>query len=182
MGLGLVLDSLGVVREEAEAIAVAVALDRVGATPFERAAGSAVHKIVAAMPARDVAAARDLAGRVQLLDRPGEVVSRAVPLVVQDAVVDGRVLRLAYLDRAGGRSEREVEPVRFAAVRGRYWYLLGWCRLRSAARAFRVDRIVSVEATGERFPARPLEGFVLRTCDLVDHSPRLAGVLGGVSR
>lgn len=106
-----------------------MALDQADATPFARAAHSAVHKIVTAMPARDAAAARDLADRVQLLDRPQEV-PRSVPSVIQDAIVDRRVLRLTYLDREGAPTEREVEPVRFA-----YWYLLGWCRMRLAARA-----------------------------------------------
>ena len=155
-----------------EAIAVAVALDQSDATPFARAAHSAVHKIVTAMPARDAAAARDLADRVQLLDRPQEV-PQSVPSVIQDAIVDRRVLRLTYLDREGTPSEREVEPVRFATVRGRYWYILGWCRMRLAPRAFRIDRILSAHATGEPAPPHPYEDFTLRTCDLIDRAPVL---------
>ena len=156
----------------AEAIAVAVALDRADGTPFAHAARSAIGKIVAAMSARDATAARALADRVQLLDRPADE-PRPVPLVIQDAVVDRRVLRLTYLDRDGARTEREVEPVRFASVRGRHWYLVGWCRLRRAERAFRVDRIVHARATGEPSPAHRHEDFALRTCDLADRSPAL---------
>ncbi|MCG8478464.1 MAG: WYL domain-containing protein, partial [Spirochaetales bacterium] len=36
----------------------------------------------------------------------------------------------------------------------RRWYLLAWCRLRSAGRWFRLDRINRVVATGEVFPLR----------------------------
>ncbi|KOX18812.1 hypothetical protein ADK67_35330 [Saccharothrix sp. NRRL B-16348] len=156
----------------AEATAVAVALDRAEGTPFAHAARSAIHKIVTAMSSRDAAGARALADRVQLLDRPAAEPS-SVPSVIQDAVVDRRVLRLTYLDRDGGRTEREVEPVRFATVRGRYWYLVGWCRLRQAERAFRVDRIVNAGTTGEPSPAHRHEDFALRTCDLVDRTPAL---------
>ncbi|HJP74933.1 MAG TPA: YafY family protein [Pseudonocardiaceae bacterium] len=154
----------------AEATAVAVALDQADATPFARAARSAIHKIVTAMSARDAAAARDLANRVQLLDRPQEV-RQSVPSVIQDAIVDRSVLRLTYLDRDGTHTEREVEPVSFTTVRGRYWYLLGWCRLRLAARAFRIDRILAAQATGEPTPPHRYEDFTLRTCDLIDHAP-----------
>ncbi|MEV5575330.1 HTH domain-containing protein [Spirillospora sp. NPDC052269] len=124
----------------AEAIAVAVALDQVGATPFAGAARSAAHKIVAAMPARHAEAARRLTDRVQLLKRPEDVPS-LVPLVIQDAVAGRQVLRLTYPDKEGGRTEHEVEPVLFATVRGRYWYLLGWCRLRRASLPHRQDHL-----------------------------------------
>jgi predicted DNA-binding transcriptional regulator YafY len=58
-----------------EATAIAVALSREGATPFPHAARGALLKVLAAMPARDLAAAAELVGRVRLLqrqDRPGE--------------------------------------------------------------------------------------------------------------
>jgi predicted DNA-binding transcriptional regulator YafY len=156
----------------AEATAVAVVLDRADGTPFAQAARSAIQKIVTAMSARDAMAARDLANRVQLLDRP-EDEPQSVPSVIQDAIVDRRVLRLTYLDRDGAHTEREVEPVLFATVRGRYWYLVGWCRMRLAARAFRIDRIVRAQATGEPAPTHPYENFTLRTCDLIDRAPVL---------
>jgi predicted DNA-binding transcriptional regulator YafY len=39
--------------------------------------------------------------------------------VIQDAIVGRRVVRLTYVDREGALTEREVEPVLFATVRGR---------------------------------------------------------------
>jgi predicted DNA-binding transcriptional regulator YafY len=33
--------------------------------------------------------------------------------------------------------------------------LVGWCRLRDGVRVFRLDRIITVEMTGERSPERP---------------------------
>jgi predicted DNA-binding transcriptional regulator YafY len=58
-----------------EATAITVALSREGATPFPHAARGALLKVLAAMPARDLAAAAELVGRVRLLqrqDRPGD--------------------------------------------------------------------------------------------------------------
>lgn len=110
------------------------------------------------MPLRDAAAARGVLDRVQLLHRPDDHPG-SVPAVIQDALIGRRVQRLTYLNREGTRTHREVEPVRFATVRGRYWYLLGRCRLRLAARAFRIDRIVHAETTGEPAPAHPYEDF-----------------------
>ena len=58
-------------------------------------------------------------------------------------------------ERAGAETVREVEPLGYVG-KGRDWYLIGWCRLRDGVRAFRGDRIATVEATAERPPRRPL--------------------------
>jgi predicted DNA-binding transcriptional regulator YafY len=84
------------------------------------------------------------------------------------------VLRLTYLDRDGARTERVVEPVVLAAVRGRQWYLVAHCRLRRGPRAFRIDRVVHAAPTGERAPAHSHEAYTLKTCDLGDRAPDLA--------
>jgi predicted DNA-binding transcriptional regulator YafY len=156
----------------AEAVAVAVALSRADSTPFAAAARGAVHKIVTAMSAHDAAAARELANRVRVFERPGEE-PRTVPAVIQDAIVDRQVLRLIYVDRAGAHTQREVEPVMFMTAAGRHWYLIAWCRLRRDARAFRIDRIVQAEATGEPAPEHSYEDFAPCLPDLVSRAPAL---------
>jgi predicted DNA-binding transcriptional regulator YafY len=156
----------------AEAVAVAVALSRADSTPFAAAARGAVHKIVTAMSARDAAAARELANRVRVFERPDDE-PRSVPTVIQDAIVGRQVLRLTYVDREGVCTEREVEPVLFMTGVGRQWYLIAWCRLRQAARAFRVDRIMHAEATGEPAPEHSYEDFAPCIPDLVARAPAL---------
>jgi predicted DNA-binding transcriptional regulator YafY len=131
----------------AEAVAIAVALERLGGTPFEELARSALHKVVAVMPAVDASRAAELAGRVHLVTAPGAA-PRPVPRVIADAVATRRVLRIEYCDRTAQPSCRVVEPVGYVGAR-EHWYLLAWCRLRDGLRAFRVDRIGSVEPTGE---------------------------------
>ena len=87
---------------------MAVALHRLGGSPFAPAAGAALRKLVAVMPPAAVAEAHRLAGRVHLVgDGPGT----PVPAAVADAVAAGRVLRLRYADRGGTDSLRDVEPL-----------------------------------------------------------------------
>jgi predicted DNA-binding transcriptional regulator YafY len=136
-----------------EAVAVAVALEALRGTPFHDAARSALAKVLAVMPERDTAVARELAGRVRLL-RPAA--AGPVPGVVGEALSARQVLRFGYRDRAGQVTCREVEPIAYIGGTT-HWYLMAWCRLRGAARAFRCDRIVDPVATGEAAPSHPID-------------------------
>lgn len=139
----------------AEAVAVAVALGRFGDAPFAEASRSALAKIVGAMPERDAAAARELAGRVRLVRRADAEPVRVLPPVEQ-AILARRVLRIWYEDRDGVTTEREVEPI--VAMAGPYgWYLIAWCRLRRDTRVFRLDRIRKAVLTGLPAPPRRYE-------------------------
>lgn len=129
-----------------EAVAMAVALRRMEGTPFRATAGSALRKLVAAMQVDDAAAARDLAGRIHLLGDAGTTPS--VPRMVADALSTRRVLRIGYGDREGAATMREIEPLGYVGT-ATHWYLVAWCRLRDALRAFRTDRITSVSVTAE---------------------------------
>lgn len=129
-----------------EAVAMAVALEGMAGTPFQQAAHTALRKLVAAMQSTDAAAARDLAARVHLLGSRADL--PPVPSVIADALSAGRVLRVSYQDRDGVTSSRDVEPLGYV-VKSTNWYLVGWCRLRGAVRAFRTDRITSSVVTAE---------------------------------
>jgi predicted DNA-binding transcriptional regulator YafY len=107
-------------------------------------------------PARE-RAARELPGRKgpareRAAQRWGAPPPSTVPLAIQEAITARHVLRITYRDRHDRETAREVEPVAFAATRTQ-WYLMAWCRLRDGARAFRVDRILAADDTGE--PASP---------------------------
>ena len=155
-----------------EAVALAVALAQVNVGPFEDAARSAVQKIVAAMSEQNVIAARDLAGRVRLLESVVASETVPVPSVIEQAIVARRVLWICYLDRDAHRTEREVEPLVFMAGPSG-WYLVGWCRVRDAARCFRVDRIQHAEVTGLTAPPRVFEEIAPCIPDLLAHTPVL---------
>jgi predicted DNA-binding transcriptional regulator YafY len=40
------------------------------------------------------------------------------------------------------------------------WYLAAWCRLRDAARVFRLDRILDASLTSEVVPPRSLDAML----------------------
>jgi len=129
-----------------EAMAMAVALQSMGAAPFRSAAETAMRKLVFAMGGDDAQAARDLAARVHFLrDEP---VPERVPRLIADALAQPRVLRIAYGDRAGTRTTREIEPLGYVESSA-VWYLIAWCRMRDGIRAFRIDRILDVTVTAE---------------------------------
>jgi predicted DNA-binding transcriptional regulator YafY len=168
----------------AELVAMAVSLAGAEGTPFAFAARSALRKAVAVAPAGQLALAARLMDRIRLIgtDRPaspgpppgaawpgapGDVPAPVgaaakpasgqpttlVPLAIQEAITACHVLLLDYRDRHDVVTVREVEPVAFAGTRA-HWYLMAWCRLREAARAFRVDRILAAVDTGEPAPHR----------------------------
>jgi predicted DNA-binding transcriptional regulator YafY len=137
----------------AEAVAMAVALRGLAGTPFHSAARSALCKLLAVMPERDAAAARELAGRVHLV---GGGPAAPVPPIIADALSARRVLIMEYADKAGAATMRRVEPLGYVG-NAQHWYLVAWCRLRHAIRAFRTDRIARVSATAEPVTDRPIE-------------------------
>ena len=129
-----------------EAVALSIGLRMLETTPFRAAARSASRKLVAAMHSDDAASARDIAGRIHLLTE--DVPLPAIPANIASALSTGRVLRMTYADKAGALSHRDVEPLGYVGS-ATGWYLIGWCRLRDAIRAFRVDRIATVSVTVE---------------------------------
>ena len=81
---------------------------------------------------------------------------RAAPFakVVRSAIRECRVVRLRYGDRDGEQSERRVRPLAIWAFTDG-WLFAGWCELRGDFRAFRLDRIMALEDTGEIFTSEP---------------------------
>jgi predicted DNA-binding transcriptional regulator YafY len=137
-----------------EATALAIALARPAATPFADALASALRKVVSAMAPAQVEAAQRLAGRVSLIPHPDDD-RPAAAATIEEAVLRSWVVEIAYHDRQGALTHREVEPVALAGS-GEAWYLVGHCRLRDDTRSFRLDRIAAARLTGERAPERPL--------------------------
>jgi len=97
-------------------------------------------------------AERELPARERAARRWAPPPAATVPLAIQEAITARHVLRITYRDRHDRETSRDIEPVAFAATRTE-WYLMAWCRLRGGARAFRVDRILAADDTGE--PASP---------------------------
>ncbi len=133
-----------------EALAVLIGLGTLGRSPFRQSARTAARKMLAVMPEGEAARARALASRVHVLESEDEAV---VPAEFAAALRADRVVRIRYQDAEGAESSRDVEPLGSIGKDGQ-WYLLAWCRLRDGVRAFRGDRMLSIEVTEERPPQR----------------------------
>jgi predicted DNA-binding transcriptional regulator YafY len=73
---------------------------------------------------------------------------------VRRAIRETEILQLQYDDAEGLQSDRRVRPLAiWAFTEG--WLFVGWCELRKDFRAFRLDRISSMEETGESFTNEP---------------------------
>ncbi|HEX6469665.1 MAG TPA: WYL domain-containing protein [Streptosporangiaceae bacterium] len=126
-----------------------------------------VQRDIAALARSGLPVRRDDSGgyAVRPAGRPGGDVAHVavadgdVVRALTEAVRGRHVVRIAYIDQAGERTMREVEA--HGLVLAPYGdYLIGWCRLREAARQFRVDRIVAASLTGEAAGRRDLDDLI----------------------
>lgn len=155
----------------AELTALALAATVVRGMPFGWACDGAVAKLTDALPAEHRVALDDLRARVRVVPPEPPRPPARVAAVVEDGVRRGTVVRLAYVDRNGAATERDVEPVGFHGD-AEGWYLVAWCRLRHGGRVFRLDRVRSATATTERAPPRDYD-------EVLGWVPRRGTVAGG---
>jgi len=109
-------------------------------------------------------AARELAGKIAAVTpeaegvfaEPGRSSARAAPhLPLLRAAIRGHErLAISYRDPDGGETHRDIRPLALETW-GRVWVLAAFCEGRAQFQGFRVDRIVAVQPTGERFPDDP---------------------------
>jgi predicted DNA-binding transcriptional regulator YafY len=154
LGRGLRLPPLLFSPAEALALVMAVLDGHHDAADPTSPVGSALGKLVRALP-------ESVAGSAELVRRttstaPDLAAARPDPATTAELVsacARGRAVLLGYRSEAGSEWVREVEPWSVVVRHGR-WYLL--CRVpeRDAVRAYRVDRVRSVELL-ERAVVRP---------------------------
>ncbi len=130
----------------AEAMALLAAVAATPDAPYSDLAAKGVGKIVDVLDPLTRERAELLARRVWV-NHP-VTASRAIRSAMEQAMTDQRVLRIRYLSKEGVTSRRDVEPMLFASTNGN-WYLIGWCRLRSAVRWFALGRVQAASATRE---------------------------------
>jgi proteasome accessory factor B len=135
---------------------VMAALSVVPNHPFAAAGRRAQQKLLAAMRRADVDKAHELAARIRTVLPDGPGPDGDVVRSIERAVVGRRVVELVYGDRRGTSTTRTVEA-HGLHLTARAGYLIGWCRLRDAGRAFRLDRIEKAVVRDEVAPERDLD-------------------------
>jgi predicted DNA-binding transcriptional regulator YafY len=128
----------------AQAVALMAAVSAAPDAPYADLAAAGIQKILDVLDPRTRAGADELAGRVWVNAVPSS--SRTIRSALEAAMAEQRVVRIRYTSAEGTTTTRDVEPVLFASTNGR-WYLVGWCRLRSAIRWFAVPRIERANVT-----------------------------------
>lgn len=129
-----------------QALALLTAVSAAAAAPYADAARAGVHKILDVLDPRTRSTAAQLAERIWV-DGPARP-RRATMSALEVAMTQQQVVRIRYTDRHGTTTNRDVEPVLFAATLGQ-WYVVGWCRLRGAMLWFSVARIERATVTQE---------------------------------
>jgi predicted DNA-binding transcriptional regulator YafY len=152
---GFDLPPLTFTFEQLDALAIGLSFVEVaGDTSLSQAAKEVRAKLQAALPEPDqckLEKAPLFASR-----RDG----RAAPImkVIRRAIRESEVLNLQYMDAEGNFSARRARPLAiWAFTEG--WLFAGWCELRNDFRAFRLDRIAAIEATGDNFADDPKQNL-----------------------
>lgn len=151
LGRGVRLPPLVFSGVEALGLVMAVLDGRHAAADPDDVVGSALGKLIRALPrdvARQAAVMREharAAGRDEVVRPDPDIAGRLV-----DAVADRRLVRVDYRTAAGTTTTQRVEPWA-VVVRHARWYLL--CRVvdRAVTRAYRIDRILTLAGLDERF-------------------------------
>ena len=124
------------------------ALRESGIAPFDQAMQSAEKKLLTAL-GRDANEAQSLATSTVVAE-PDAAVATHLRTLVTAAKKRERV-RLTYASASRHQAEsRPVDPYGIVHHAGE-WYVVGFCHKRGDVRTFRIDRIASLELTGERF-------------------------------
>ncbi|MEO8263829.1 MAG: WYL domain-containing protein, partial [Pseudolysinimonas sp.] len=124
-----------------EATALIAGLQYLSSLPEN--AGSATLASLTAKLSRGASAEPNQVG---VEEGESDAVLGATLALIRDSVTRGVQLELDYLDSAGQRERRRVDPLRVESFDDD-WYLRGWCHLREAVRTFRLDRISNAVIT-----------------------------------
>ncbi len=117
---------------------------------LSKAAGSALSKITAVLPEE---LRREAESGSLMVSARNIVPVQIDPSLLRDAIRKELKLRIDYHDDLGRATERVVWPFIIGFFEQRK-VVGAWCELRSDYRHFRIDRIATLAATGERAPRR----------------------------
>ncbi|WP_066269333.1 helix-turn-helix transcriptional regulator [Hydrogenophaga palleronii] len=153
LGKGFDLPPLMFTQEEARALALATQMARQWLDPaLALAASDAMSRVLSVLPPRV---------RTEVESQQVVAVTAGLDLVLaerlqllRESAQQRRRIGLRYRDQDDRQSERQVWPLG-CFFWGKVWTLAAWCEQRQDFRSFRLDRMVSVEPSDERFPDEP---------------------------
>lgn len=155
LGRGLRLPPLVFSAAEALGLVMAALDGHHDVTDTGDAVGSAVGKLLTALPGRaaiQAAALRDVAAAAP--DRAAARPDPQTTATLVHACADRRRVRLDYRSEAGSQWQLDVDPWGVVVRHGR-WYLLCHVPAKDARRAYRVDRVQRVQTLTDGFEPPP---------------------------
>src|SRR3954452_3128698 len=155
VGRGLRLPPLVFTATEALGLVMAVLDGHHDAGDSTGIVGGALGKIIRALPAGVAAQAEAVRSRATAA--PDRAAARPDPETTSalvQACSNRRQVRMAYRSEAGSEWDAEVDPWAVVVRHGR-WYLLCHAHSADALRAYRIDRVRSVEILASNFEPPP---------------------------
>jgi predicted DNA-binding transcriptional regulator YafY len=148
---GFVLPPLMFSDEELEALVLGLrwVAQRTDAS-FEHAAMNALAKIAAVLP-DDLRNNVEGIGLIAVPSRDADARHDLAP--IRAAIRSEQMVVLDYADVKGDHTRRTVWPIALAFFENSR-VLAAWCELRQDFRHFRIDRIIALHETGQRYPQR----------------------------
>jgi len=151
LGRGMRLPPVTFTRDEALVLVMSVLEGHPAATDTGALAGSALAKVIRALPdniGRQAAALREYASAAP--DRRAAHPDPSVTSALVVAIASAHRVRLRYRSQSGSEWDAEADPWAVVVRHGR-WYLLCHSHHASAIRSYRIDRILAVEHTDRSF-------------------------------
>ena len=148
---GFVLPPLMFSDEELEALVLGLrwVAQRTDAS-FEHAAMNALAKIAAVLP-DDLRNNVEGIGLIAVPSRDADARHDLAP--IRAAIRSEQMVVLDYADIKGEHTRRTIWPIALAFFENSR-VLAAWCELRQDFRHFRIDRIIALHETGQRYPQR----------------------------
>lgn len=112
-----------------------------------------------------------LNSKMLVVKRKTEDIKSASLSYIQMAITNFRVTEITYQTPDQKVTCRKIEPLAIYSYDER-WIVIGWCRLRQAYRAFRLDRIKHFKILEETFADRSFDlGKYFLECEEIEQNP-----------
>jgi len=140
---------------EGELVALLISaqvMDQYRGTPFERDLRKAMAKVSKSLPDTIEVSLDELTNYLSVLPRVRTTYDAEIFRVLVRAVSHSRQLSMVYWTASRNQTQRRTfDPYDLVLAPDDDWCLIGHCHLRNAIRLFKVQRVRSVEETGECF-------------------------------
>lgn len=141
-------------QEEAAALMMGAKLaERLTDASVKKYYDAALFKIKAVLRGTDKEHVENLDDHIAVMIRsnmPAEETANQYLAALQKAIVDKKAIFVRYNSNNEETTERVIEPIGLCFYSAN-WHLIGWCRMRSDYRDFRVGRIQRLQIKEESF-------------------------------